>query len=438
MGNDNRKRAKHRVVIVGGGFGGLDAAKALKRAPVRVTLIDKRNFHLFTPMLYQVATGGLSPGDITSPLRHILAKNRNTEVLMAEVTDIDTRSQLVTAGDLSVPYDSLIVAVGATHDYFAHPEWSEFAPGLKTIEDAITIRSRIFRAFENAERETDPERRKRHLSFVIIGGGATGVELAGALGEIAHDTLRHDFRRINPGDANVYLIEASPRLLGAFPESLSAKAARSLTRIGVTVMTGHKVTSITENRVDMSASGYGNITVHASTIVWSAGVRAYKLGEKLVEGRREYLDRQGRVKVNPDLSVPDHPEIFVVGDLATYPYQTGVPLPGTCPVAMSQGRFVAKAIARRLTASPARKYRYVNKGELAVIGRAAAVADFGWVRVSGFTAWLLWLFVHLMYLVEFENRLLVFIQWGYSYFTFNRGARLITFDHGQPPTQPPN
>jgi NADH dehydrogenase len=431
MNDESNQQLKHRIVIIGGGFGGLDAAKALKRVPAQVTLIDKRNFHLFTPMLYQVATGGLSPGDITSPLRHILARQRNTQVLLAEVTRIDTGRRIVFCGTQDIPYDSLIVAVGATHDYFSHPEWHQYAPGLKTIEDAITIRSRIFRAFENAERESDPKVQGRHLTFVIIGGGATGVELAGALGEIAHDTLKHDFRRINPGSAHVFLIEASPRLLTSFPEKLSRKATRSLERLGVTVLTDHRVISITADRVELS-SGDSSRSLESSTIIWAAGVRGYKLGVTLVEGRAEYLDRQGRVKVNADMTVPGHPEIFVVGDLATYPYQTGSPLPGTSPVAMAQGRFAAGAIKARLHGRPEKKFRYFNKGELAVIGRAAAVANFGWLQVSGFLAWLLWLFVHLMYLVEFENRILVFIQWGYNYLTFNRGARLITFEKNQP------
>lgn len=421
----------HRVVIVGGGFGGLDAAKALRRAPVNVTLIDKRNFHLFTPMLYQVATGGLSPGDITSPLRHILSHQRNTEVVLGEVTGVDTAARVVYCGQNSFPYDSLIVAAGATHDYFAHPEWGKYAPGLKTIEDAIAIRTKIFRAFENAERESDPKERLRYLTFVIVGAGATGVELSGALGEIAHDTLKHDFRRIDPGSARIYLIEASPRVLAQFPERLSAKAERSLANLGVTVLTGYRVTELNERRI-VATSSEGSKTIECATTIWSAGIRAYKIGEWLLNGKSELLDRQGRVKVAPDLSVPGHSEIFVVGDLSVYPHQTGSPLPGTCPVAMAQGKYVANVIARRLQGKPAKKFHYLNKGELAVIGRAAAVANFGWLKVSGLFAWLLWLFVHLMYLVEFENRVLVFIQWGFSYFTFNRGARLITFESKDP------
>jgi NADH dehydrogenase len=418
---------KHRVVIIGGGFGGLDAAKALRHAPVEVTLIDKRNFHLFTPMLYQVATGGLSPGDITAPLRHILSRQQNAQVLMGEVTAVDTTARIVYCDQYATPYDSLIVAAGATHDYFAHPEWADIAPGLKTIEDAITIRTRIFRAFENAEREDNAEERQRYLTFVIVGGGATGVELAGALGEIAHDTLKRDFRRFDPGSARIFLIEASPRVLAQFPEGLSVKAARSLTKLGVTVLTGHRVTEMNERSIVAAASDKSR-QINCATIIWSAGIRAYQIGRWLVGAQTELVDRQGRVKVAPDMTIPGHPDIFVVGDLAVYSHQTGTPLPGTCPVAMSQGRYVADVIARRLRGQPPRKFRYVNKGELAVIGRAAAVADFGWWRVSGFLAWVLWLFVHLMYLVEFENRVLVFIQWGYSYFTFKRGARLITFE----------
>lgn len=431
MNDESYLHSPHRIVIIGGGFGGLDAAKALRRAPAQVTLIDKRNFHLFTPLLYQVATGGLSPGDITSPLRHVLARQKNTEVLLAEVTRINIDRRMVICGTLEIPYDALIVAAGATHDYFSHPEWRQYAPGLKTIEDAITIRSRIFQAFEKAELESDPERQKRHLTFVIIGGGATGVELAGALGEIAHDTLKRDFRRINTRSARIFLIEASARVLASFPEKLSRKATHSLERLGVTVLTDHRVTSITAEKVELSSGGSLH-SLESSTIIWSAGVRGYKLGESLVEGRAEYLDRQGRVKVNPDMTVLGHPEIFVIGDLATYPYQTGSLLPGTSPVAMAQGRFVANTIIARLSGRPPKKFHYFNKGELAVIGRAAAVANFGWLRISGFLAWLFWLFVHLMYLVEFENRILVFIQWGYNYLTFNRGARLITIEKDEP------
>ena len=413
--------------MIGGGFGGLDAVRALKRARVNVTLIDKRNFHLFTPMLYQVATGGLSPGDITAPLRHLLSKQKNAEVFLGEVTGVDVDRRVVQCEHYEVPYDTLIAAAGATHDYFGHPEWSQFAPGLKTIEDAIAIRSRIFKAFEDAERENDPAKRARYLTFVIIGGGATGVELAGALGEIAHDTLKHDFRRIDPGSARIYLIEASPRILANFPPKLSAHAERSLGRLGVTVLTGYRVTTMTESQV-VATSGSDSTTIDCGTIVWSAGVRGYKIGEWLVSGKTELFDRQGRIKVEPDLTVPGHPEIFVIGDLSFYPYQTGKPLPGTSPVAMSQGRYVGDVIGRRVQKKTVKPFRYFNKGELAVIGRASAVANFGWLQVSGLFAWLLWLFVHLMYLVQFENRLLVFIQWGFSYFTFNRGARLITFD----------
>jgi len=415
----------HRVVIVGGGFGGLYAAKALRRAPVHVTLIDKRNFHLFQPLLYQVATGGLSPGDIASPLRWILNRHKNAEVILGEVTRIDVAAKEVVMFNVSVAYDTLIVATGAGHDYFGHTDWERFAPGLKTVEDAIEIRGRIFRAFEDAERENDPVRRKRFMTFVIVGGGPTGVELAGALGEIAHDTLKHDFRKINPGEAQIILVEASDRILLSFPPALSIRAVSSLARLGVHVLTDHRVMRINDLGVDVWHAGQ-TTNIAAATVLWSAGVRSSSLGRDLVADNTILLDRAGRVIVNLDLTVPGHPDIFVIGDLASFTHQTGESLPGIAPVAMAQGRFVARAVVRRLQGDVIGSFHYFNKGILATIGRAAAVADFGWVRVSGYPAWLLWLFVHLMYLVEFENRLLVLVQWGWSYLTFNRGARLIT------------
>jgi NADH dehydrogenase len=420
---------KHRVVVVGGGFGGLYAAKALRRAPVQVTLIDKRNFHLFQPLLYQVATGGLSPGDIASPLRWILNRHKNTEVILGEVTGIDVAAKEVVMCNGSIAYDTLIVATGAGHDYFGNNDWEQFAPGLKTVEDAIEIRSRIFRAFEDAERETDPIRRKRFMTFVIVGGGPTGVELAGALGEIAHDTLKHDFRKINPGSAQIILVEASDRILSSFPPALSGRAVSSLARLGVQVLTDHRVMNIDASGVDVRHANETR-TLAAATVLWGAGVRGSSLGRDLVAGNTTFLDRAGRVIVNPDLTVPGLPDIFVIGDLVSFTHQTGEPLPGIAPVAMAQGRFVARAVVRRLQGEGIGTFHYFNKGVLATIGRAAAVADFGWVRVSGYPAWLLWLFVHLLYLVEFENRLLVLVQWAWSYLTFNRGARLITGEAG--------
>jgi NADH dehydrogenase len=415
----------HRVVIVGGGFGGLYAAKALRRAPVQLTLIDRRNFHLFQPLLYQVATGGLSPGEIASPLRHVLSRNKNTRVWMSEVTDIDVANRRVILTDGSVEYDSLILATGSTHHYFGHSVWEKLAPSLKSVEDATEIRRRILLAFERAERESDPGQRRAWLTFVIVGGGPTGVELAGALGEIANDTLRHDFRSINPAEACILLVEGYDRLLSTFPPELSADAEKSLIRLGVRTRTGAVVTEITPEGVTVR---HGQTSEHipAHTVLWAAGVQASPLGRVLENRAGALLDRTGRVIVEPDLSIAGHPEILVIGDLANFSHQTGQPLPGVAPVAMQEGRYTAELITKRLRGEPVPPFRYRNKGNLATIGRAAAVADLGRVRFSGFFAWLAWLFVHLLYLVEFDNRLLVLIEWTYNYFTRNRGARLIT------------
>jgi len=416
--------AEHRVVIVGGGFGGLYAAKRLGRAPVRLTLIDRRNFHLFQPLLYQVATGALSPGEIASPLRAVVGRNRNTEVVLGEVRDLDVANRRVILDDGEVPYDDLIVATGVTHAYFGHDEWAALAPGLKTVEDATAIRSRLLLAFERAEREPDTVKRLAWLSFVIVGGGPTGVELAGALGEIANDTLRHDFRHIDPAQAQILLIEGEPRLLPAMPPDLSAKAEKQLLALGVRSRTGARVTAIDEEGVTATGAD-GSQRVAARTVLWAAGVRASRMGKVLADRAGAELDRAGRVMVAPDLSVPGHPEIRVIGDLANFSHQTGKPLPGVAPVAMQQGRYVAQAIVRKLRGKTTGPFHYFDKGTLATIGRNKAVADFGKVRLSGFLAWLLWVFVHLMYLVEFENRLLVFVEWVYNYLTRNRGARLI-------------
>jgi NADH dehydrogenase len=415
---------EHRVVIVGGGFGGLYAAKRLGRAPVSLTLIDRRNFHLFQPLLYQVATGALSPGEIASPLRAVVGRNRNTEVVLGEVRDLDVANRRVLLREGEVPYDDLIVATGVTHAYFGHDEWAALAPGLKTVEDATAIRSRLLLAFERAEREPDARKRMAWLSFVIVGGGPTGVELAGALGEIANDTLRHDFHHINPAEARILLVEGEPHLLPAMPPDLSAKAGKQLLALGVRSRTSARVTAIDEEGVTMTSAG-GSERVAARTVLWAAGVRASRMGKVLAERAGAQLDRAGRVMVEPDLSLPGHPEIRVIGDLANFNHQTGRPLPGVAPVAMQQGRFVAQAIVRKLQGKPVGSFHYFNKGTLATIGRNKAVADFGIVRISGFPAWFLWVFVHLMYLVEFENRLLVFVEWVYNYFTRNRGARLI-------------
>jgi NADH dehydrogenase len=423
----NASSAK-RVIVVGGGFGGLYAAKVLGRTPLAVTVIDRRNFHLFQPLLYQVATGGLSPGEIASPLRVVLRKNRNTDVIMGDVTDIDAANRKVILRDGKVlPYDYLIVATGATHQYFGKDQWEALAPGLKTIENATEIRSRLLAAYEHAERETDPVKRREWLNFVIVGGGPTGVELAGALGEIANDTLRHDFRHIDPSESQILLIEGEPRVLAAFPPDLSAKAEAQLIRLGVRTRTSSRVVEIDEQGVTVQSADGSKDRVATHTVLWAAGVRANKLGRKLGEVAGAPLDKVGRVLVEPDLSVPGHPEIFVIGDLSSFLHQGGKPLPGVAPVAMQQGRYVARLIERD-AAGQARgaPFHYFNKGNLATIGRNKAVADLGFVHISGFLAWFTWVFVHLMYLVEFENRLLVLTEWVYNYITRNRGARLIT------------
>ncbi len=420
----------HRIVIIGGGFGGLYAAKTLKHAPAQVTVIDRRNFHLFQPLLYQVATGGLSPGDIASPIRAVLKRHKNTRVLLGEVIAIDLGSSVVHLADgEDVPFDSLIVSAGVSHDYFGHPEWATLAPGLKSVEDAIEIRRRIFVAFENAERTKDSALRQAWLTFVVVGAGPTGVELAGAIGEIANETLKRDFRVINPHDARICLVEGNDRVLTTYPPLLSNKAEGSLKRLGVTVMTKALVTSVDTSGVTISSLGESK-HIDSRTVLWAAGVRASTIGRLLIGDRADLLDRAGRIKVQPDLSVPGHPNVFVIGDLATYPYQTGQPLPGLAPVAMQQGRYVARLIERRLRGKAADKpFRFLDRGTMATIGRASAVAMIGPLRLWGYPAWLSWLFIHLMYLVEFDNRLLVLTQWAWNYFTRNRGARLITFEH---------
>ncbi len=422
-------------MIVGGGFGGLYAARQLKGAAVDVTLIDRRNFHLFQPLLYQVATGGLSPGEIASPLRAVLSRQRNVEVLLGEVVDLDVEGRRAILRDGEAAYDQLVLATGATDHYFGHDQWERLAPGLKTVEDATEIRSRVLLAFERAERESDPAARRALLNFVIVGAGATGVELAGALGEIANDTLRHDFRHINPAEAGILLLEGTGRVLPSYPPELSAKAEKQLIALGVRTRHNALVTNIDSDGVTLESAGKTE-HIAARTVLWAAGVRASGLGQVLAQRTGARLDRAGRVLVEPDLSVPGHPEIHVIGDLANFSHQTGAPLPGVAPVAMQQGRYVARLIRKRLVAptvsaggglrgEPA-PFHYFNKGSLATIGRNRAVADFGFLRVAGFPAWFLWVFVHLMYLVEFENRMLVFVEWVYNYITRNRGARLIT------------
>jgi NADH dehydrogenase len=416
-----------RVVIVGGGFGGLYAAKTLGNTAYQVQLIDKRNFHLFQPLLYQVATGGLSPGEIASPLRHVLNRKKNVSVLLGEVYEIDVDRRIVRTKEgtekSEVPYDYVIVAAGSRNYYFGHDEWERLAPGLKTIEDATEIRRRLLYAFEAAEREKDPQKRREWLTFIIIGGGPTGVELAGALGEIANDTLRNDFRNINPAEANIILFEGSGRVLGVFPDSLSTAAERSLIKLGVRSRSG-VVVALDEHGADVK-SGDETFRVNARTVLWAAGVKSSPLGAMIAKQAGAQVDRGGRVMVQPDLSLPGHPEVFIIGDMAAV-NQDGKTLPGVAPVAMQQGRYVAELLLARLHGRSTRPFRYVDKGTLATIGRAAAVADVFGFRFSGLFAWLLWLFVHIMYLVEFDNRLLVLTEWTYNYFTRNRGARLIT------------
>jgi NADH dehydrogenase len=414
-----------RVVIVGGGFGGLYAARSLGKAPVQVVVLDRRNFHLFQPLLYQVATGALSPGEIASPLRYILQKRGNTQVLLAEADDFDVERRVVILKDGEQPYDELIVATGSTHAYFGHDDWAAMAPGLKTIEDATEIRRRVLSAFEHAEREPDPAKRHAWLTFVIVGGGPTGVELAGALGEIANDTLKHDFRHIDPAGSRILLIEGEDRVLPGFPPDLSEKAEKQLIELAVRPRCPARVVDINEEGVTVDVGGKKE-HIATRTVLWAAGVRASRLGRKLAERTGAKTDRAGRVFVEPDLSVPGHPEVHVIGDLALFPHQTGKPLPGVAPVAMQQGRYVARLIAKKMRGEKIGPFRYFDKGMLATIGRNKAVARFGRFHVWGFPAWFLWVFVHLMYLVEFENRLLVLVEWVYNYITRNRGARLIT------------
>ena len=423
-----------RVVIIGGGFGGLYAAKSLKHAAVQATLIDRRNFHLFQPLLYQVATGGLSPANIASPLRAVLKRQRNATVLLGEVQNIDVAGRRVLLSDEAIPYDALIVATGATHHYFGHDEWRELAPGLKTIEDATDIRRRVLLAFEAAERETDPAQRSAWLTMVVVGAGPTGVELAGALAELSRFTLRQNFRNIDPASARILLLEGVDRVLPPYPPQLSAKATRALERMGVTVRTNTLVTDIQPGTVTVR-SGNHTETIPARTVLWAAGVDASPLGKVLAEATGAALDRAGRITVEPDLTLPGHPEILVIGDLALY-RQNGKPLPGVAQVAMQQGKYAARLIQSRLEGQSLPPFHYRDVGTMATIGRAKAVADLGWLRVNGRLAWWAWLFIHILYLIEFQNRLLVLMQWAWSYFTRNRAARLITGVCVLPPREP--
>ena len=426
MSNQNQSDRPHHVVIIGGGFGGLYAAQKLGKSPVKVTLIDKRNFHLFQPLLYQVATGSLSPSDIASPLRAVLAKNKNTSVIMGEVVDIDPQAQVVKLkNNLEIDYDSLIVATGFSHHYFGNDQWSEQAPGLKTIEDAINMRRRILSAFEAAEKTDDPKLKESLMNFVVIGGGPTGVELAGTLAELAHRTLSDEFTNIDTKKAKIILIEGTDRVLPPYHADLSEAAKQSLIKLGVEVRTGVMVTNI-EDHVVTVKFGDQVEQIQAQTILWAAGVKASSMGKVLGDRLQAELDRVGRVIVQPDMSISTHPNIYVIGDLANYTHQGDRPLPGVAPVAMQQGEYVAHHIEAKVQQKESSKFRYLDLGSLAVIGRHEAVADFNFMRIKGWLAWFIWTFVHIYYLVEFDNKLLVMIQWGWNYFTHRRGARLIT------------
>ena len=405
-------RVSPHIVILGAGFGGLYAARELRRVDARVTVVDRRNFHLFQPLLYQVATAALNPSDIAAPIRSILRRQKNVSVMLGEAQRIDTEKRVVVLDEGEVAYDYLIVATGATHSYFNHPEWERDAPGLKTIEDALEIRRRVLLAFEEAERETDPERQRAWLTFVIVGAGPTGAELAGALSEIARQTMLRDFRRINPSSARVILVEGKERVLPTYPADLSAKAEEQLKRLGVEVITDAVVTSLDDKEVCI-----GDKTIPARTVLWAAGVQASPLAQSLGVA----LDRAGRVVVEPHLTIPGHPEVFVIGDLAAVP-----DVPGVAPAAIQEGIHAAHNVERAIEGQPLRAFHYHDKGSLATIGRAAAVADLGRLHISGFPAWFAWLAIHIFFLIGFRNRLLVLLQWAWAYVTFQRGARLIT------------
>ncbi len=410
-------KSRPRVVVVGAGFGGLNAAQKLARLPVQITVVDRKNHHTFQPLLYQVATAGLSPGEIAAPIRWILRAHSNIEVLLEEVREFNLNSRSVITNEAVLPYDYLVIAAGASHAYFGHPEWEPLAPGLKTIEDALEIRRRVLLAFELAERQALTGASDFPLNFVVVGAGPTGVELAGTLAEISRHALANEFRAINPARTRILLIEGGPRVLAAYSEDLSRKAEEQLKHLGVEVSTSHIVT-----RVEPGAVWVGDNRIPASVILWAAGVAASPLGQKLGVP----LDRAGRVIVQPDLSIPGHPEVFVVGDLASLQDEHGKMLPGVAPVAIQQGKWVARTIARDLEHQPRRNFRYHDKGSLATIGRAAGVAQFPGFSLSGYFAWLAWLFVHIFFLIGFRNRLIVMIQWAWSYLTYERGARLIT------------
>jgi NADH dehydrogenase len=408
---------KPRVIIVGAGFGGLEAAKKLARKDVQVTVIDRTNYHLFQPLLYQVATAALSPADISAPVRSVLSRFKNVEVILAEVESVDVAAKKVKTPDMEFDYDYLILATGARHSYFGHNEWEKLAPGLKSLEDAIELRRRILMAFEYAEKTDDEAARKAAMTFVVIGGGPTGVEMAGAIAEISRHTLAKDFRHIDPSQARVILIEGDPRLLSAFPEDLSRSAQKQLADLGVDVRTNTRATNLTEAGVQI-----GDEFIPCRVKIWAAGNNASFVGRTLGVP----VDRVGRTIVNDDLTIPGHPEVQVIGDLANFSYQNGEPLPGVSPVAMQQGRHAARNVPAMIKGRKPQPFHYWNKGTLATIGRNKAVANLRFVHLSGLPAWLAWLFVHIFFLVGFRNRLLVFLQWAWSYLTFDKGARLIT------------
>jgi NADH dehydrogenase len=417
----------HRVVILGGGFAGLVAAQKLKRAPVHVTLLDRRNFHLFQPLLYQVATGSLSPGEIAAPLRGVLSGQKNTQVLLGEASDVDPDAKRVILRDGGAfEYDTLIVATGSQSSYYGNDSWREWAPSLKSVEEATAIRHKLLYAFERAERADTPDQARAWLTFVIVGAGATGLELAGALAEIARETLRHDFRKINPQEARIVLMEGGARVLSAFPEDLSGKAEDLVARLGVEVTKSVMVTCIDADGVTFKR-GEAIERLAAKTVLWAGGVTTTEFGRTLAQRTKAETDRGGRIRVTPQLTVPNYPDIYILGDLALVLDENGKPLPGVAQVAIQGGAYAAKCIrAQRMGSTERPPFHYLNKGDMAVIGRAAAVANIFGLHVSGLLAWLIWLFIHLIYIVEFQSRVLVFIQWGFEYLTFSRGARLIT------------
>lgn len=417
-----------QVVIIGGGFGGLRTAQKLRRIPVKITLIDRRNFHLFQPLLYQVATGALSPADITAPLRGILKRNPRLEVLLNEVVGVDVEARLVLLRNgQTLSYDLLVISTGANHHYFGNEQWESVAPGLKTLEDAIRIRRQILEAFEKAEWESDPQKQLALLRFAVVGAGPTGVELAGAIAEIARYTLRKNFRHINPADSKIYLIEGSDRVLRTYDPKLAAKAHQTLEKMGVTILLNTIVTDVQPDCL-MLKSGDTVEKLEINTVIWGAGVKASPLGQRLAEATGAELDKLGRIMVEPDLTIKNHPDIFVIGDLANFSHGLAAPLPGQSPVARQEGAYVARTIGRRLRGKTTPPFRYLNLGQMATIGRAAAIAEIRFLRLSGFLGWAAWLFIHLMSIVDFKNRILIFIQWMINYFTRDRSARLITYD----------